>query len=143
MSNVSFLRDCVVKLTQENLNMPKRVLDVGQCPPDHQTIRTFLSEHFDVEITQTHGPEDTLSELRAGSYDLVLINRKLDRDYSDGLDILSAIKADVEIADVAVMLVTNFAEHQESAVARGAERGFGKLEYDKPETIEQLRRFLA
>jgi len=123
--------------------MPKRILDVGQCSPDHQTIRTFFSEHFGAEIIQTHGPEDTLAALLDGSFDLVLINRKLDRDYSDGLEIIKAIKADAEIADVAVMLVTNFAEHQDLAVAAGAERGFGKLEYDKPETVEQLRRFLA
>ena len=75
-------------------DMPKRVLDVGQCVPDHQTIRTFLDQHFDVEITQTHGPDDTLAELRGGRYDLVLINRKLDRDYSDGLEIVKQIKAD-------------------------------------------------
>jgi len=123
--------------------MPKRVLDVGQCAPDHQAIRTFLSQHFDVEIAQTDGPEDTLAELRSGRYDLVLINRKLDRDDSDGLEIIQQIKAEAAIAEVAVMLVTNFAEHQDLAVAAGAERGFGKLEYDMPETVDRLRTFLA
>ncbi|MFV1969146.1 MAG: response regulator, partial [Pirellulaceae bacterium] len=64
--------------------MPKRVLDVGQCNPDHQAICSLLDQHFEVQITRTHGLEDTLAELHAGPYDLVLINRKLDRDESDG-----------------------------------------------------------
>ena len=123
--------------------MPKHVLDVGQCAPDHQAICAFLDQHFDVKITQTDGPEDTLAELRSGRYDLVLINRKLDRDYSDGLEIVQQIKADAAIAEVAVMLVTNIAEHQDLAVAAGAERGFGKLEYDKPETVDRLSMFLT
>ena len=123
--------------------MPKHVLDVGQCAPDHQAICSFLDQHFHVKITQTDGPEDTLAELRSGRYDLVLINRKLDCDYSDGLEIIQQIKADAAIAEVAVMLVTNLAEHQDLAVAAGAERGFGKLEYDKPETVDRLRTFLA
>ncbi len=123
--------------------MPKHVLDVGQCAPDHQAICAFLDQHFNVKITQTDGPEDTLAELRSGRYDLVLINRKLDRDYSDGLEIIQQIKADAAIAEVAVMLVTNIAEHQDLAVAAGAERGFGKLEYDKPETVDRLRTFLS
>ncbi|MEX0936631.1 MAG: response regulator [Pirellulales bacterium] len=123
--------------------MTKRVLDVGQCSPDHQTIRRYLSSNFNAAVDQTHGPEDTLQALRERSYDLVLINRKLDRDYSDGLEILRQIKSDPELASVPVMLVTNYAEHQDAAVAAGGERGFGKLEYDKPETREKLRALLG
>ena len=33
----------------------KQILDVGQCQPDHATIRAFLEKHFDCEIVQTHG----------------------------------------------------------------------------------------
>jgi CheY-like chemotaxis protein len=121
----------------------KRVLDVGQCGPDHATIRRYLTSHFDVEIVQTHGLADTLTELRAGHFDLVLINRKLDADYSDGIEILREIKAAAEIAHVPVMLVTNYPEHQEAAVAAGAHRGFGKLEFDDPATKEKLAAVLA
>jgi CheY-like chemotaxis protein len=121
----------------------KRVLDVGQCGPDHAAIRRYLTSHFDVEIVQTHGLADTLTELRAGHFDLVLINRKLDADYSDGIEILREIKAAAEIAHVPVMLVTNYPEHQEAAVAAGAHRGFGKLEFDDPATKEKLAAVLA
>lgn len=123
--------------------MPKRVLDVGQCVPDHTTIRNYLTSRFDVEIMRTHGPEDTFDALRKQKYDLVLINRKLDRDYSDGLEILKQIKADEKLASTPVMLVTNYPDHQDAAVAAGAERGFGKLEFDKPETEQKLAQFLA
>jgi CheY-like chemotaxis protein len=119
--------------------MKKRILDVGQCGPDHATMRQFLTRHFDCEIVQTHGPDDTLDELRRSGYDLVLINRKLDCDYSDGIEIIRQIKADPAIAEVPAMLVTNYPQHQAEAVAAGAVRGFGKLEYGDPATLEKLR----
>jgi two-component system chemotaxis response regulator CheY len=123
--------------------MPKRVLDVGQCPPDHAAIRILLEANFDVEIVRAHLPSDTLAQLRSGKFDLVLINRKLDEDYSDGLEILKEIKADPRIAATPVMLVTNYPEHQAAAVAAGAEYGFGKLELRSPETLERLRKVLG
>jgi two-component system chemotaxis response regulator CheY len=123
--------------------MPKRVLDVGQCGPDHTTIRSYLTRNFDCEVVQAHGPDDTLAQLKAGQFDLVLINRKLDADYSDGIEILKQIKADASIADVPVMLVTNYPEHQDAAISAGAKRGFGKLEYDRPETKEKLAAVLG
>jgi len=73
----------------------------------------------------------------------VLVNRKLDCDYSDGVDVIRQIKADPELAEIPVMLITNYAEHQEAAVAIGALRGFGKLEYGKPETLERLQPILG
>lgn len=121
----------------------KRVLDVGQCGPDHATIRRYLTNHFDVDIVQTHGLSDTLAELRASHFDLVLINRKLDADYSDGIEILREIKAAAEVAHVPVMLITNYPEHQDAAVAAGAHRGFGKLEFDDPATKEKLAAVLG
>lgn len=124
--------------------MPKRLLDVGQCSPDHSTITRYVRDQFgDVEIVQTHRLDDTLAALRDGQFDLVLVNRKLDIDYSDGLAIIQAIKSDPALADVPVMMVTNYPEHQNEAVAVGATYGFGKLEYDKSETAEKLRPFLG
>ncbi len=120
-----------------------KILDVGNCQPDHGAIRSFLSQHFDCQVTQAHGPIDAIAELRDGGYSLVLINRKLDRDHSDGIEIIRQIKADPQLKAIAVMLITNYAEHQDAAVALGAERGFGKLELEKDKTLEQLRQILA
>ena len=122
--------------------MTKRVLDVGNCGPDFGAISRFLTSNFDCQVDQVHGPDDTLAQLRNGDYALVLINRKLDHDYSDGIEILKQLKADDQLQSVPVMLVTNLAEHQDAAVAAGAERGFGKLEFEKAETLERLKQFL-
>src|SRR5215213_2521454 len=123
--------------------MAKRVLDVGQCGPDHSSIRSYLTRNFHCEVVQVDDAAGALGEMRAGHFDLVLVNRKLDCDYSDGVEVIRQIKADPELAEIPVMLITNYAEHQEAAMAIGAVRGFGKLEYGKPETLERLQSILG
>jgi CheY-like chemotaxis protein len=123
--------------------MQKRLLDVGNCVPDHTAIRSLVTSYFDVEVHQAHDAEDTLAQMREQSFDLVLINRKLDRDYSDGIEILRQIKADLQLAETPVMLITNYPDHQQAAVEAGAEYGFGKLELSEPATREKLAKFLA
>ena len=121
----------------------KRVLDVGNCPPDHGAISSLLRKQFGAEVVQAHGPDDALSALRKKKFDLVLVNRKLDQDYSDGLEIIKQIKADRSLAAIPCMLITNYAEHQATAVSAGAEPGFGKLSLSAPETIERLKKHLG
>lgn len=123
--------------------MTKRVLDVGQCNPDHASIRRLIEEHFAASVVRTHELDDTLRELRGKSCDLILINRKLDQDYSDGMEILRAIKADPDLSEIPVMLVTNYPEFQQMAVAEGAVPGFGKDELRTPDTLDKLREFLG
>ena len=123
--------------------MTKRVLDVGNCVPDHASIRSLIEDNFDAKVVQAHGPQDALATLRDGGIDLVLVNRKLDRDYTDGLDIINQIKADAELAATPCMLITNHADQQQLAVQAGAELGFGKLEFGKPETRARLRAILG
>ena len=119
--------------------MPKRVLDVGQCGPDHAAIRSFLDAALRLrDRAGARAGGYARRSCSGGRFDLVLVNRKLDQDYSDGIEIIRQVKADPATADVPVMLVTNYPEHQEAAVAAGAVPGFGKLEFDKPETREKL-----
>lgn len=122
--------------------MRKRVLDVGNCVPDHAAIRRLLETQFQAEVTQTHGPEDTLEALKGQAYDLVLVNRKLDEDYSDGMEIIAQIKANPALAKTPCMLITNYPEQQEAAVAAGTEYGFGKKELRTAETHQKLAKFL-
>src|SRR5262245_23913229 len=122
--------------------MVKRVLDVGNCGVDHTAIRAMLEKSFGAQVFQAHGPDDALQTLQEQSVDLVLVNRKLDQDYSDGFDVIRQIKADQQLAAVPCMLVTNYADHQEQAVKSGAEYGFGKKELYAPQTHERLARFL-
>jgi CheY-like chemotaxis protein len=123
--------------------MPKRVLDVGNCSPDHSAIKQFLRGRFDCEVRQAHGAEDALAELGESEFDLVLVNRKLDQDYSDGIEVIRRILAERGEQAPPVMLITNYAEHQDAAVAIGAQRGFGKLQFGEPETIERLKAVLG
>jgi two-component system, chemotaxis family, chemotaxis protein CheY len=118
--------------------MSKRVLDIGQCGPDHVAIRSYLTRNFECDVIQVDDAAEAIAELKGREFDLVLVNRKLDIDYSDGIDVIRSLKADPATAIVPVMLVTNYPEHQEAAIAVGAIRGFGKLEFGKPETKEML-----
>ena len=122
----------------------KRVLDVGNCAPDHAAVRHMIEANFaGTKIVQAHGAEDALAALHSERFDLVFVNRKLDQDYSDGLEVIKRLKADPVAKTVPAMLLTNYPEHQATAVAEGAELGFGKLEYDQPETLAKLRRILG
>src|SRR5262245_44449350 len=123
--------------------MAKRVLDVGNCVPDHASIRAMLEKQFRAEVVQADGSSDALAAMRKEPFDLVLVNRKLDQDYSDGLDVVKQIKADAALAAVPCMLITNYADQQELAVAAGAEYGFGKKELYTSETQSRLAKFLS
>lgn len=122
--------------------MPRQVLSVGQCGPDHSSISRFLKSSFDVVISTADTIVDAMYDLRATKYDLVLVNRKLDADYSDGGELIRLMKADPVLADVPIMLVSNYPEHQANAVALGAEPGFGKLELGKSDVVSRLEAFL-
>ena len=123
--------------------MSKRVLDVGQCSVDHGAIRRLLDREFGADVARADGLDDALTLLRSNRFDLVLVNRKLDADGSDGIEVLHAIRAEAALAEVPVMLVTNYPEHQAAAVAAGAAPGFGKAELDTAATRERLARFLG
>ena len=124
--------------------MSKRiVLDVGNCGPDHASIRNMLTASFDVDVIKADSLTDTLQQLNANDVALVLINRKLDIDYSDGIEILRSIKAEPSLESVPVMMVTNYEEHQDQAVSAGALRGFGKLQLSDAKTKERLAEVLA
>ncbi|MCP4174647.1 MAG: response regulator transcription factor [Fuerstiella sp.] len=124
--------------------MPLRtVLSIGQCRPDNAAITHFLTSNFDVKVLETDLADDSLAALQSSSVDLILINRKLDADYSDGMEIMKLIKSDPQTEQIPVMLVSNFPESQEQAVEAGATYGFGKAELSSPETVGRVRNALG
>lgn len=123
--------------------MPKLVLDVGNCVPDHAAIRGMIESNFDAKVLQADNLTDALSVLEQQQIELVLVNRKLDVDYSDGLAVIHQIKANEQHRETPVMMITNYEDHQELAVAAGAVKGFGKLALSDAATLETLRAFLA
>jgi DNA-binding response OmpR family regulator len=123
--------------------MPKRVLDIGQCDPDHHSISRMLRDWFSVDIDRAKLWSDAEAQLTSRAYDLALVNRHLDEDYSEGVDIIRRMKSDPRFAGVPIMLVTNFPEHQAAAVAAGAAPGFGKSHLADEATRKLLSPFLS
>lgn len=123
--------------------MKKTVLDIGNCSPDHSAIKRMLTSLYDVEVLQADQLSDTQQILASQDVDLILINRKLDIDYSDGMDILKSLKSGETTRHIPVMLVTNYPEHQQAAVEAGGVYGFGKLELNSPQTRERLGQYLT
>ena len=122
--------------------MARRVLNVGNCSFDHGKIEQLISTNFDAEVVAAALQDEALTMLRADRFGLVLVNRKLIADSSKGVELIQRIKADQRLAHTPVMLLSNYPEAQQEAVAAGAEPGFGKAELDRRETIEKLARFL-
>ena len=120
----------------------KTVLSVGQCRPDSAAIAHFFKSHFDADVLTADLPDQAIASLEKNSVDLVLINRRLDADSSDGLEILKRIRTGAATAEVPVMLVSNYPEWQQKAVEMGASYGFGKAELNRPETRARLAEIL-
>lgn len=116
----------------------KTVLSVGQCRPDQAAISHYLVSTFGARVLTADLPEPACTLARDEPVDLVLINRVLDLDGSDGMEILKALKSDPATADLPVMLVSNYADWQTKAVQAGALPGFGKAQLSQPATREKL-----
>ena len=123
--------------------MSRRVLDVGNCGADHSAISRLLRQHFEVAIVRADDLQETITQLQQGPFDLVTVNRIMDRDGSHGIDIIRAIKTDAQWSNLPVMMITNFEQHQRTAVEAGAEPGFGKNSLFDKETIDRLRAYLG
>lgn len=120
----------------------KRVLDVGQCGYDHGNIKRLIQSHFSAEVEQADTAVQALHKLREQTYDLVLVNRVLDANGSSGLELVKQIKQQGDLAEVPVMLVSNYPDAQEAAVEAGAVPGFGKSRLHASGTQETLAEYL-
>jgi two-component system chemotaxis response regulator CheY len=121
-----------------------RILSVGQCGFDHMTISTRLRLSLGARVTGAGTAGEALEALRSdGPFDLVLVNRVGDRDGAPGLDLIRALKGDPALADLPVMLVSNYPDAQAEAVALGALPGFGKAQFGATETHQRLQAALG
>src|SRR5688500_2920286 len=117
-----------------------RVLDVGQCDPDHETICSYIEEYFNAEVDRVATIDEAMLMMRKQGYDLVLVNRVIDGDGSDGLGLIRRAKR--EELTLPIMLVSNYTDAQSAAVAAGGVPGFGKANLRSGVTYEHLARFL-
>ena len=117
---------------------PLRVLDVGQCDMDHGNITQLLTTAFGATVDRAHSAKEALEAVTSTEYDLVLVNRVFDADGSEGLGFIEQTQQEKATRNVPVMLVSNFDDAQESAIALGAVRGFGKADLHEKATIDLL-----
>jgi len=120
----------------------KKIMSVGQCNPDHFALSNFLKSNFHCEILRIDSTEEALERMNKEKFDLVLVNRKLDIDYTDGTILIEKMKSSSGMKNIPVMLVSNYPEYQEDAVKMGAFYGIGKMEYSNPSILERFQGIL-
>ena len=121
------------------MNLKRIVVDLGQCDPDHASIKRVV-EPLGVTVVRAHSGADVKRLLAEGGVVLVLVSRILDADGSDGMAIVKEVVDDMAVP---VMLVSNHAEYQKKAVDIGAVPGFGKAALRDPATIQIIRNALG
>ncbi len=121
----------------------KRVLSVGQCGYDHGNISRVLEQTFGAEVIPAHSAAEALQQLQREPFALVLVNRVLDADGSSGLDLIRRVRSDEKLANVPIMLVSNYEDAQQEAAQAGAAPGFGKAAVGRPEMTLRLKPYLG
>lgn len=86
--------------------------------------------------------DEAMKKLAERDYALVLVNRLVFADGSEGSRLITRMKSDAAIAKMPVMLVSNYADAQQAAVAAGAVPGFGKAAVYDDGTLDRLAKFL-
>jgi len=122
--------------------MSKTVLSIGQCSADHASISRLLQTKFQAFIKTADSIEEAVKHSHNSSIDLILVNRIFDLTGEEGLNFIRDHLAGPAKL-IPVILISNYADAQESAVALGARRGFGKAALNSPETEKILREFLS
>lgn len=123
--------------------MVVNVLSVGQCDYDHSSISRLLTQRFNATVQPAHTAAEALQLVAGQRFELVLVNRLLDWDGSEGLEILRQIRERLGAAAPPVMLVSNLADAQAASIAAGGVPGFGKNALHTPQTLELLQPYLA
>lgn len=89
------------------------------------------------EVDRAHSKDQAIELAAAQAYDLVLVNRILAADRSQGLEVIAALRAAHPM--LRLMLISDLPAAQDQAVDIGALRGFGKADLASPATEDLLR----
>ena len=112
------------------------VVLVGHCGPDEWMLRSAVERALPgVRIEAVHDEASLEPHLSAGR--VLLVNRVLDGGFANtsGLDVIAMAVPRGSTA----LLVSNFEDAQQAAVAAGAHEGFGKSQLNHPKTAEILQ----
>jgi DNA-binding NarL/FixJ family response regulator len=122
------------------VTMSKRVLMVGHCGADSSYMRLAVKKALgEVEISSAEDAQELDRALTTSKVDLVLFNRQLDYgfDSDQGVEVIRSLR--LTHPNLKTMLVSNYPEAQQEALAAGAMPGFGKREIGTPRVTELLR----
>lgn len=117
------------------------VLSVGQCGYDDSRIGQIIRSETGASLERASSSEEAKQRIAAKKYDLVLVNRVFDAGTGTGLEFIADLKKNG--IDVPVMLVSDYADAQKSAVAAGALPGFGKASMFTPDVAALLKKAVA
>ena len=101
----------------------------------------MVTSNFDATVDHAHQAVDAMSLLKENDYAVVTVNRLLDCDGSSGMDVVKQVRD--QHPDVPIMLVTNYHEHQQAAVAAGCDPGYGKNDLFEAATVDLFCKYLA
>lgn len=122
---------------------PLRVVLVGHCGPDSGMLKSVLSRVLPAcDVVRADDEQTALDEVTRA--DLLLVNRQLDGDFSSqgGVELIHELVG-VPARKAAIMLVSNFEDAQQAAVAEGAAMGFGKARAGSADAAERIRAAVA
>lgn len=124
--------------------MSKNILLVGHCGPDSSYLRMSIKRAVpDAQIVMADDARELTESLKAKDVDLILFNRELGYgfDPDEGVEVIRSLRSNH--TDTKMMLVSNYPDAQNAAVAAGALPGFGKRELGTPRVTELLRNALG
>ncbi|MBC8107636.1 MAG: response regulator [Anaerolineae bacterium] len=119
--------------------MSKKVALVGHCGPDSSYLRSAVSSSVRGATIVMIDEAARLEKALTDGLDLVLMNRQLDWGFEteEGVELIRQLRT--KHPNVKTMLVSNYPDAQQEAVAAGALPGFGKREIGTSRVTELLK----
>lgn len=119
--------------------MPKKVALIGHCGPDSSYLRMAVMQASKGAKVVGADERDELQKVLEDGVDLLLFNRELGYGFDEekGVDVIKRLRA--ENPNLKMMLVTNYPDAQQDAIAAGALPGFGKRELGSPRVVQLLK----
>jgi two-component system, chemotaxis family, chemotaxis protein CheY len=119
--------------------MSKKVALVGHCGPDASYLRSAVSGSVRGATILMIDEAARLEKALSDGVDLVLMNRQLDWGFEteEGVELIRQLRT--KHPNVKAMLVSNYPEAQQEAVAAGALPGFGKREIGTSRVTDLLK----
>ena len=121
--------------------MPLFVLSVGQCGFDDSRLARLLHDHCQAVLESADSAPHARRMLAEKPYALLLANRIFDADGDSGASLIGTLRASG--STIPMMLVSDYPDAQQAAIAQGALPGFGKSQLNSPATAALLRTVLT